>query len=79
MILVKNFVFAVLLVSTLAFKTMAGEVQIPGYVPPPPQKMSAETDDKSSTPVSGADTQQTGVQTSDSLLYEAVAALLSVY
>ena len=75
--LVKNFVFAVILVSTLAFNTMAGEVQIPGYVPPPPPQ-SVQAEDASLTP-SGTDTQQTGVETSDNLLYEALAALLSVY
>jgi len=74
--LVKNFVFAVLLVSALALNTMAGEIETPGYKPPP-QGLSAPTD--SLTPVSSTDTQEPGVETSDYFIYEALAALLSLY
>lgn len=77
--LVKNFVFTVVLVSTLAVNTMAGETQIPGYVPPPPPKLCVENDDDPVTPVTGTDAQQTGTETADNLLYEALAALLSLY
>jgi hypothetical protein len=76
--LVKNFVFVVILLSTLAFNTVAGEVQIPGYVPPPPPPMTVETDD-SLTPVSSTDILQTGAEPSDYVLYEVLAALLSIY
>ena len=75
--LVKNFVFAVLLVSALAFNTMGGEIETPGYKPPP-QGLSVPTDD-SLTPVSSTDTQEPGVETSDYFIYEALAALLSLY
>ena len=75
--LVKNFVFTALLVSTLAFNTMAGETQLPGFVPPPPPRQFV-ADDEAQTP-SGTDTQQTEPETTDNLLYEALAALLSVY
>lgn len=75
--LVKNFVLAVLLVSTLAFNGMAGETQIPGYVPPPPPRLCVDPDDDPVPPVDGSDTPQAGVETD--LLYEALAALLSVY
>ena len=71
--LVKNFVFAVLLVSALAFNSMAGEIETPG-LPKPAQQ---ETDQKSAT-VTGT-TQDPGVDTSDYFIYEALAALLSLY
>ncbi len=76
--LVKNFVFAVLLVSTFALKTLAGDIETPGYVPPSPPRLSV-ANDSSRTPVVGTDTQQGGVETSDYLLFEALMALLSVY
>lgn len=75
---VKNFVFAVLLVSTFTLKTFAGDIETPGYVPPPPPRLSV-SNDSSSTPVVGTDIQQDGVETSDYLLFEALMALLSVY
>jgi hypothetical protein len=73
--LVKNFVFAVLLVSALAFNTFAGDVELPGKTPPTPPLV--ESDDKSKT-VTGS-TQDPGVDTSDYFIYEALAALLSLY
>jgi hypothetical protein len=76
--LVKNFVFAVLLVSTFSFTTFAGDIETPGYVPPSPPRLSV-ANDSSNTPVVGIDTQQDGVETSDYLLFEALMALLSVY
>lgn len=76
--LVKNVVFAVLLVSVLAVNTSAGDIELPGYKPPP-QGLSVPTDDDSLTPVSSTDTQEPGVETSDYFIYEALAALLSLY
>ncbi|HZM98336.1 MAG TPA: hypothetical protein VFB70_03035 [Pyrinomonadaceae bacterium] len=75
--LVKNFVFAVLLVSALAFNTYAGDIELPGRNPPPPSPIV--NSDESLTTVTGAATQDPGVETSDYLLYEALAALLSLY
>lgn len=77
---VKNFLFAVLLVSAMAVSTPAGEQDTPGYVPPPPPQQMTTSDDGST--VIGSDTEQDGgvtVETSDYLLFEALAALLSVY
>jgi hypothetical protein len=76
---VKNFVFAALLVSSLAFNSFAGDIDVPGIIPPPP-RMSATNDD--STTLVGSETQQTDLiqaETSDYLFFEALAALLSVY
>jgi hypothetical protein len=76
---VKNFVFAVLLLSALAINAPAGEQDTPGYVPPPPRQTSI-CDEDITTDCST--TEQTGdvtVETSDYLLLEALAALLSVY
>ena len=76
---VKNFLFVVLLLSTLALNTFAGDMQTPGVVaPPPPPTMS--TSDEDITTVSN--TEQAGgvtAETSDYLLFEALTALLSVY
>ena len=73
--LVKNFVLATLLVSTLAINTFAGDIDIPGYAPPPPPRLSVETEEPV---ITGTDTQEPGAGT-DNLLYEALAALLSLY
>ena len=76
--LVKNFVFAVLLVSAIAVNTPAGEQDTPGYAaPPPPRAMT--TPDEDTTVLT---TQQDGgvtTETSDYLIYDAFIALLSVY
>ena len=74
--LVKNFVFAVLLVSALAFNTFAGDIELPGA--PAPKPAQQKTTDEKLT-VTSTDTQDPGVETSDYLIYEALAALLSVY
>lgn len=76
--LVKNFVFAVLLVSAIAVNTPAGEQDTPGYAPPPPPRAMSTTDEDTTI----SDTEQAGgttAETSDYLLFEALAALLSVY
>jgi hypothetical protein len=74
---VKNFLFAVLLVFTLALTTLAGDIETPGYAPPPPPRMSTTTDE--TIPETNTETEQTMLETSDYLLFEALAALLSVY
>lgn len=75
--LVKNFVFAVLLVSALAFNSMAGEIETPGS--PAPNRPAQETTDTKLVIVNSTDTQDPGVATSDYFIYEALAALLSLY
>ncbi len=74
--LVKNFVFAVLLVSAIAVNTPAGEQDTPGYVPPPPPRATSTTEDPiiSTDGVGGVT-----AETSDYFLIETLAALLSVY
>ena len=77
--LVKNFVFAVLLVSAIAVNTPAGEQDTPGYAPPPPPRAMSTSDEDIPTI---SDTEQVGgttAETSDYLVYEALKALLSVY
>jgi len=76
--LVKNFAFAVLLVFAIAFNTPAGELDTPGFAPPPPPRVTAISDED--TVISS--TEQTGgiaTETSDYLLLKALVALLSVY
>lgn len=73
--LVKNFVFTVLLVSALAVNTFAGDIELPGNKPgSQPPRLVAEEEP---IPVTSTDT-QTGAE-ADNLLYEALAALLSLY
>ena len=75
---VKNFVFAALLVFSIALKTFGGDIDQPGAPePPPPPRMTAATDD--TIPVTSADSQESILETSDYLLFEALVALLSVY
>ena len=77
---VKNFLFAVLLVSAMAISTLAGEQDTPGFVPPPPPRQMTTYDE--GTTVIDSNTEQAGtsmLETSDYLLFEALAALLSVY
>ncbi len=77
--LVKNFVFAVLLVSAIAVNTSAGEQDTPGYAPPPPPNAMSTSDEEIT--ISNLEQQTGGVmaETSDYLFLEALAALLSVY
>ena len=74
---VKTFVFAAFLVSTLAFNTYAGEIDMPGYVAPPPPRAMTTTDED--TTISGSNTEQQDGGITAETLYEALAALLSVY
>ena len=73
--LVKNFVFAVLLVSALAVNTFAGDIELPGA----PKHVQQATTDEKLVIVTSTDTQDPGVETSDYFIYEALAALLSLY
>jgi hypothetical protein len=78
---VKNFVFAVLLLSVLTFNTVAGDIQTPGVAAPQPSPTP------NTMTYSGADTaplgdaEQSGdtVETSDYLMFEAIKALFSLY
>ncbi|HEX6045592.1 MAG TPA: hypothetical protein VFZ22_13960, partial [Pyrinomonadaceae bacterium] len=79
--LVKNLVFAVLLACIISINATAGEVETPNvYTPPPPptpeQVLAYEEGTSPSYyPYSGEIT----AETTDYLLFEMLAALLSVY
>ena len=80
--LVKNFVYATLLASILAVNASAGDqlgggAPAPGTTPDPPRAMIAG--DGTQPIDSGSNTGSLSTETSDSLFYEALAALLSVY
>ena len=77
--LVKNFVLAVLLASTLAVNTIAGETQLPGVVSPPPPPATSRTNETKSIVYGDPDATDVTAETSDYLFFEALAALLSVY
>jgi len=93
--LVKNVVFAVVLVSAFAVNTPAGDIQIPGFncapnqqnCPTPPQQPSQVKNvptpcEDQSQPTSCTSDQQNGETadgTYDFLLYGALNALLSVF
>jgi hypothetical protein len=78
---VKKFVLAVLFVSALAVNSYAGELETPGYVPPPPgpnrTMSSSYTTDE--TAQYSAELSDGTVSTSDSLVYDAWVALLSLF
>ena len=73
--LVKNFVFAALLVSTLAFNTLAGDIETPGNKPAPTPTPTAMSTSDEYPPV-GSNEQAGGT---DYMFFEALAALLSIY
>ena len=75
--LVKNFVFAMLLASSLAVNTFAGDQGTPATPSPSPDHMIAR--DEQLPDVCDPNTGCLSTETSDSLFYEALAALLSVY
>ena len=77
---VKNFLFAILLVSAMAVSTIAGVQDTPGYVPPPPPERQLTTYEDTTGPESNTD--EAGgitVETADYLYFEVLTALLSVY
>ena len=77
---VKNFLFAVLLVSAMAISTSAGELDTPGVIPPPPPRQMATSTE--GIPVDGSDTEQTEgitVESTDYLFLDVLVALLSAY
>jgi hypothetical protein len=80
---VKNFVFAVLLLSFFAFNTVAGDIQTPGVAAPQPSPTpthAMSTIGGTAIPCTNDDPycEQSG-ETSDYLLVEALTALLSLY
>ena len=77
---VKQFVYALLLVSALAANTYAGDLETPGFVPPPPppnslRTVTTETSEKSETIAVSGD----AIDTSDQLFYDALMAMLSLF
>jgi hypothetical protein len=82
--LVKNLVFAGLLVFTVTLNTFAGEVQIPNVVQPTPSPTpnALIAHEDGTSPLGYPCFEYTGeltAETTDYLFFEALAALLSVY
>ena len=78
--LVKNFVYAALLTSVLAISASAGDQFGGGFADPPPTPPRATITEDETLPLdSSSNTGSLSTETSDSLFYEALAALLSVY
>jgi len=78
---VKTLVFVAVLLLAFAVNTYAGEQETPTYVPPPPRVMTTSTEAETTPLVGDPYSEQSGdaVETSDYLLFETLAALLSVY
>jgi len=80
--LVKNFVYAVLLVAAITVNVCAGEMDTPANPAPPPRLVTTTTTtttDEGTDPISDPYTGDITTDTSDYLFFEALAALLSVY
>jgi hypothetical protein len=77
--LVKKVVCAVLFMSALSVSAYAGDMETPGYAPPPPDhsiSQAASTDTNSClTP----ETTENTTETSDELVYYAIKALMSFF
>ena len=80
---VKNSAFAVLLLFVLALRTFAGDIQTPGAAapPPPPTNVLVTSNEDGVQPSLDTNSEQSGetVESSDYLLFEALAALLYLY
>ena len=78
--LVKKLALAVLLASVLAVSAPAGELGMPGFASPTPSPtpQGSGADDADGAFYGGPDA-TTSAETSDYLLFEALAALLSMY
>ncbi len=76
---VKNLLFAVLLLCVLALKTFAGDIQTPGAAAPPPPPPTNVTSSEDTTQPSLDPNSGETAETSDDLLFEALAALLYLY
>jgi len=76
--LVKNFVYAVLLVAAITVNVRAGEMDTPAN-PNPNKLVTTTTTDEGTDPISDPYTGDITAETSDYLFFEALAALLSVY
>jgi hypothetical protein len=76
--LVKNFVYAALLVAAITVNTFAGEQDTPTVIQPPP-KATAETGVPPVTDPYFEGSGEITAETTDYLFFEALAALLSVY
>ena len=78
--LVKNFVYAALLVCALTVKISAGEQDTPTFTqqPPPPTADKLLAYEEGTSPSGDPYTGETA-ETTDYLFFEALAALLSVY
>ena len=77
--LVKNLVFAGLLVFTITVNTFAGDQQTPNATQPPPPPDKVVVYEDGGCPSGDPYTGEITVETTDYLFFEALAALLSVY
>ena len=76
---VKNFLFAALLVCSMALTSYAGEIDTPGKTnPPPPCTTIDSTNEDSSAPACGSEATVT-YSVTDNLLYDALTALYSIF
>ena len=77
--LVKNLVFAGLLVFTISVTTLAGDQHTPSATQPPPPPDKVVVYEDGGSPSGDPYTGEITAETTDYLFFEALAALLSVY
>ena len=76
--LVKKFVITVLFVSALAINTNAGDLETPGFVPPPPPQNHSLMAD-AGEPTTEENNQITDYTIQDQLFYDALVTMLSLF
>jgi hypothetical protein len=75
--LVKYFVLPVVFVSVLAVNSYAGEIETPGFLPPPPDRSMSYVNTANETcPVT--ETSENSVEPSDKFFYDAIMTMLSL-
>jgi hypothetical protein len=78
--LVKNFAFAVVLMSAISVSTLAGDQETPGFrpsPPPPEHSISAPNEVPYGTQIGG--NRESAAEATDYLFMEALSVLLSVF
>jgi hypothetical protein len=76
--LVKKLVCAVLFASALSVSAYAGDMETPGYVPPPPSQSMSQPGAAAETSCVSSEPCENAAKPSEELFYDALMALISL-